>query len=57
MALVAVPSKSGYVNVLIAATSEYPVETRIITSALLLPGHFHISVPLVPGIPEARTWR
>jgi hypothetical protein len=37
---------------LIAASGEYPVETRIVMSAVLLPGRFHIAVPLVPGIPE-----
>jgi hypothetical protein len=52
LALVAGPSKNGYVNMLIAASGEYPVETRILMSAILLPGHFHIAVPLVPGIPE-----
>jgi hypothetical protein len=52
LALVAGPSQHGYVNMLIAASGEYPVETRIVMSALLLPGRFHIAVPLVPGIPE-----
>jgi hypothetical protein len=52
LALVAGPSRSGYVNMLVAASGEYPVETRIVMSALLLPGHFHIDVPLVAGIPE-----
>jgi hypothetical protein len=52
LALVAGPSRSGYVNMLIAASGEYPVETRIVMSALLLPGRFHVAVPLVPGIPE-----
>jgi hypothetical protein len=52
LALVAGPSRDGYVNMLIAATGEYPVETRIVMSTLLLPGHFHIAVPLVAGIPE-----
>jgi hypothetical protein len=52
LALVAGPSRGGYVNMLIAASGEYPVETRIVMSAILLPGHFHIAVPLVPGIPE-----
>jgi hypothetical protein len=52
IALVAGPSRGGYVNVLIAASGEYPVETRIVMSTLLLPGRFHIAVPLVPGIPE-----
>jgi hypothetical protein len=52
LALVAGPSHDGHVNMLIAATGEYPVEARIVMSALLLPGHFQIAVPLVPGIPE-----
>lgn len=52
IALVAGPSRGGYVNMLIAATGEYPVATRIVMSTLLLPGRFHVEVPLVAGIPE-----
>jgi hypothetical protein len=52
LALVAGPPRGGHVNMLIAATGEYPVETRIVMSALLEPGRFHIAVPLVAGIPE-----
>lgn len=52
LALVAGPPQNGYVDMLIAASGEYPVETRIVMSAVLLPGRFHIAVPLVAGIPE-----
>ena len=52
ISLVAGPSKDGYVNMLIAATGEYPVATRVVMPTLLLPGRFHVEVPLVPGIPE-----
>jgi hypothetical protein len=52
LALVAGPSHGGYVNMLIAATGAYPVATRIVMSTLLLPGRFHVDVPLVEGIPE-----
>jgi len=52
IALVAGPSQNGYVNLLISATGTYPVAARLVMPTLLLPGHLHISVPLVPGIPE-----
>jgi hypothetical protein len=52
LALVAGPSQGGYMKLLIAATGSYPVLTRIVMSALLLPGRLQFSVPLVAGIPE-----
>jgi hypothetical protein len=52
IALVAGPSQNGYVNLLISATGTFPVATRIVMSALLLPGRLQFSVPLVPGVPE-----
>jgi hypothetical protein len=52
IALVAGPSKKGYVEMLIAATGAYPVQARIVMETLLLPGRLKFSVPLVPGIPE-----
>ncbi len=52
IALVAGPSQNGYVNLLISATGTYPVAARIVMPTLLLPGHLHVNVPLVPGIPE-----
>lgn len=52
IALVAGPSKNGYVNMLISATGAYPVSARIVMETLLLPGELEFTVPLVPGIPE-----
>lgn len=52
IALVAGPSQSGYVNLLISASGASPIDARVVMSALLLPGHLQISVPLVPGVPE-----
>jgi hypothetical protein len=52
IALVAGPSKNGYVNMLISATGVSPVQARIVMETLLLPGELAISVPLVPSIPE-----
>lgn len=50
--LAAGTSQNGYVRLLIAATGTFPVQARIVMSALLLPGRLQFSVPLVPGIPE-----
>jgi hypothetical protein len=52
IALVAGPSRGGYVNMLISASGASPIDARVVMSALLLPGHLQISVPLVPGVPE-----
>lgn len=52
VALVAGPSRGGYIDMLISATGVYPVAARIVMSTLLLPGRLRFSVPLVPGIPE-----
>lgn len=52
IALVAGPSRNGYVNMLVSATGAYPVAARILMESELLPGRLKFSVPLVPGIPE-----
>ncbi|MGH2903944.1 MAG: hypothetical protein ACRDK7_10220 [Solirubrobacteraceae bacterium] len=52
LAIVAGPSRNGYVNMLIAATGLSPVKARILMSTLLLPGHLRFTVPLVPSLPE-----
>lgn len=52
IAIVAGPSKKGFVNMLISATGAYPVQARIVMETLLLPGRLQFSVPLVPSIPE-----
>jgi len=50
--LVAGPSRNGYLNLLVAATGRSPVAARIVMPTLLDNGHLHISVPLVPSLPE-----
>lgn len=52
IALVAGPSQSGYLKLLISASGAYPVAARIVMSTLLLPGELRIDVPLVAGLPE-----
>jgi hypothetical protein len=51
LALVAGPSREGYVNLLVAATGLSPVAARIVISAALLPGRLRFGVPLVPSLP------
>jgi hypothetical protein len=51
--LFAAPSVDGYVHLAILARGKEPVEARIVITAVLLPGHLQISVPLVPGLPGA----
>lgn len=50
--IVAGPSQNGYLRLLIAATSLSPVAARIVMPTLLDAGHLHVSVPLVPSLPE-----
>jgi hypothetical protein len=52
IALVAGPSENGYVRLLVCATGLSPVAARIVMPTLLIAGHLHISVPLVPSLPE-----
>ena len=52
IALVAGPSRGGYVNMLISATGTYPVAARIVMRTELLPGRLKFSVPLVGKLPE-----
>jgi hypothetical protein len=50
--LVAGPSENGYLRLLVCATGLTPVAARIVMPTLLIAGHLHISVPLVPSLPE-----
>jgi hypothetical protein len=50
--LVAGPSRDGHLNLLVSATGLSPVAARIVMPTLLLSGHLHIGVPLVPSLPE-----
>jgi hypothetical protein len=50
--LVAGPSENGYIRLLVCATGLTPVAARIVMPTLLAGGHLHISVPLVPSVPE-----
>jgi hypothetical protein len=52
LALVAGPSQSGFLNLLVAATGISPVAARIVMPTLLRDGHLHIDVPTVPSLPE-----
>lgn len=52
IALVAGPSENGYLRLLVCATGLTPVAARIVMPTLLIAGHLHISVPLVPSLPE-----
>jgi hypothetical protein len=52
IAIVAGPSKDGYFNLLVSATGLSPVAARIVMPTLLIHGHLHITVPLVPSLPE-----
>jgi hypothetical protein len=51
IAVVAGPSADGFVRVLVCVTGLTPVAARIVMPTLLLDGHLHISVPLVPSLP------
>jgi hypothetical protein len=51
IALVAGPSPDGFIRLLVCATGLTPVAARIVMPTLLLAGHLHISVPLVPSLP------
>lgn len=52
IALVAGPSQSGYLQLLIAATGISPVAARIVMPTLLEGGHLNVGVPLIPSLPE-----
>jgi hypothetical protein len=52
LVLVAGPSENGYLRLLVCATGLTPVAARIVMPTLLIAGHLHISVPLVPSLPE-----
>jgi hypothetical protein len=52
IALVAGPSQSGYVRLLVCATGLTPVAARIVMPTLLLAGHLRVAVPLVPSLPN-----
>lgn len=52
IALVAGPSENGYLRLLVCATGLTPVAARIVMPTLLIKGHLHITVPLVPSLPE-----
>jgi len=52
LALVAGPSRGGYIDLLISATGISPIAARVVMAGLLLPGRLRFSVPLVPGVPE-----
>jgi len=51
--LFAAPSPDGYVHLAILARGAEPVEARIVITAVLLPGHLQIDVPVVAGLPGA----
>ncbi len=53
IALVAGPSKNGYVNMVVTATGLSPVIARILMTSLLLPGELQFAVPLVESLPGA----
>jgi hypothetical protein len=53
LGLFAGPSPDGYLHLLILASGKAPVEARIVMTGVLLPGHLHITVPPVPGLPGA----
>jgi hypothetical protein len=50
--LVAGPSENGFLRLLVCATGLTPVAARIVMPTLLIAGHLHVSVPLVPSLPE-----
>lgn len=50
--LVAGPSQDGFLRLLVCVTGLTPVAARIVMPTLLLAGHLHITVPLVPSVPE-----
>ena len=49
--LFAGPSPDGYLHLILCAIGEFPVEAQIVITAVLLPRHLAISVPLVPSLP------
>jgi hypothetical protein len=52
LGIVAGPSQSGNLRLLVSATGISPVAARIVMSSLLEPGRLRITVPLVPSLPE-----
>lgn len=52
LALIAGPSSSGYLDVLIAATGTQPVAARVVMSTVLDEGALQITVPAVASLPE-----
>jgi hypothetical protein len=53
LSLYATPSLDGYVHIAILARGIHPITARIVMTAVLLPGHLQISIPLVPSLPGA----
>jgi hypothetical protein len=53
VALLAGPSRDGYLHLLASATGESPVAARIVLATQLLPGRLQIAVPPIPSLPEA----
>ena len=52
LTLVAGPSPSGYLQLLVSAIGESPVYALVVLSAELLPGRLSITVPPIPTLPE-----
>jgi hypothetical protein len=53
VALLAGPSRDGYLHLLVSATGESPVAARVVLFTQLLPGRLQIAVPPIPSLPEA----
>ncbi len=51
--LFAAPSTDGYVHLAILAQGAEPVQARIVITGELLEGHLRITVPVIPGLPDA----
>ncbi len=50
--VVAGPSNDGYIRLLLCAIGYSPVLARIVMPTVLMGGLLHVSVPLVPSLPE-----
>lgn len=53
LTLLAGPSPDGYLHVLVYASGIEPIQAALVITAVLLPGHLHITVPPIPSLPEA----